>query len=69
MVCEIYQEDKRNVAIKCPFNEEFITEFKIMIPFYERAWNPLEKVWIVAGQWKEKLIDLAFEYFEEVEVE
>lgn len=66
MVCEIYQKDEYNIAIKCPYNEGFLKELKFMIPHYERCWNTAEKIWEVEGKWAEKVKDLASEYFEEV---
>ena len=59
-----WQMAKHGMYLDCPWNEDFLTEMKRVVPPDEREWDNQRKRWWISDAWIDEVDNLIFTYFE-----
>lgn len=54
---------KGRFELFAPYDASFIEDFKILVPWRERNWDPDRKVWFVETRWLFEVLDLMDTFF------
>lgn len=65
MIAELFYMDT-SIWARTPYNKDFVTTLKEVIPKDYRYWDKEERVWVVSYSYEDKLIALCSTYFSSV---
>jgi len=65
MIAELFYMTT-DIWAKTPYNKDFVTSLKEVIPKEHRRWDPEEKVWAISYIYEDQLFALCSTYFSDV---
>lgn len=59
-----WQNAEHGMYLDCPYNEDFISEMKDVVPREERKWDKDKRMWWISDLYIDEVDNLLFSHFE-----